>query len=51
MKPKTTAKTKKDVPAFNPALRERDMLKQAKEDGCYGAKDFQRNEVPDVPSF
>jgi len=32
--------------AFNPITRERDMLKQAEEDGSHGAKGFQKSEWP-----
>ena len=35
--------------AFDPSKRERDMLAQAKEDGCYGAGTFQKEE-PNDPS-
>ncbi len=33
--------------AFDPSKRERDMLAQAKEDGCYGADKFQKEESHD----
>jgi len=54
--PKVLAKIQRVVPsmkvlrtAFDPAKRERDMLAQAKEDGCYGADHFQKGS--DDPSI